>query len=132
MSNLSRTTRELTKDLAARSSRLKEELKALCKGLPSHPGVQKLGPHCGIVSSSTVFKEGRLDAGYYLNDEMEKELTQIIDSTPMEKLEKKIEEILRKGTYRGQGRIHQVALKALRDAWDDTRDWDNQEGAEQC
>ena len=110
-----------------KTASIKTALKALVKNLPDDPGVTRINDRCAIVSSSKVFSEKNLSAGYYLNNEVKTRLTEIIDSCPIEKLEGTIDGILKAGAYPEKGyaiygsmltRINPVILRTLRDSWD--------------
>jgi hypothetical protein len=121
MTTLSTTTRNFEKDMVRRAAALKDTIKALVKSLPPNPGLQRLGKNCGVVSSSLLMQHSNWSPSYWLNNEMQTRLCEIIDKSRPENLRKNIVTILRQGSYetgyKQTMRIHPAALKALRQAW---------------
>src|SRR4030042_1124622 len=84
--------KSITKEIA----NIRESLIDFIKGLPeANTGIKFIAPNCGIVSFSTIQKnDGILNPAYYLNSTVKDELIKIIQTTKIEALENKIDNII--------------------------------------
>jgi len=108
----------------AKVSRLKADLKALIADLPENPDATRLSKNCCAVNLSSIAKAGGiLSASYHVfQSQYQAVIEEAIEKTPIDKLEAKMEEILRKGTIwkrnQGQIKLHPTVIEHLRKAWE--------------
>ena len=97
-----------TKTILEQISAFRDQLSAFVESLPDgNEGVTFLDKKktCASVNFSTIMKSPglNLSASYYLNHTAKKELLRLIKTTPLERLNKVIEEIIQTGRIPNRG-----------------------------
>lgn len=104
-------------------NKLKADLKALISGLPENPDITPLGGTCYSVSSSALNQHDNWSPSYYrFQSQYKTIIDEVIEKTPLERLETRMDEILKSGTVykKNQGtiKLHPEVIKHLRQAWE--------------
>ena len=112
------------KSIIEHISELREKMKSFIESLPeAHTGVNLLSknPRCGTVSLSTISKnKGILAPSYYLNTTAKEELIRILETTKIESLESRINQIIETGRLEVSGRkieLNPEFIEELKNIW---------------
>ena len=90
---------ELTKELEAEATKLKEKLKAALLALPDNEKINRIGDRCFTIKMSDMGTENWTP--FYHDFKMQYiQLAQVVDMMPLKSMTTRLKEIIRTGTYR--------------------------------
>lgn len=128
--NTQERVRQILDDVITRVTSLKDRMKILVAGFPDGPeGVKKLGPRCCVVSFSTIMaNKGILSSDYYMTQDAKEALIKIIESSSLEVLGDRIEQIIYSGLinpstspmvkyYHPKEKLCSEFIRALAELW---------------